>query len=148
MDEIDGGHVTHYDQVDGATDDILSINDLSKVRMELVEVQTKWYDIGLDLGLPVNTLDTIQQECQDTTECLRRMLFEWLKTPTLQHSWKNLIDVLQNKVINEGALAASIAQKYGMIQTSPSPTLERTPPPVQLNQCISAGKQVQKHQLL
>jgi hypothetical protein len=131
LEEIDGVHTAHGDHIDSVADDLLSADDLAKVRMELVEVQTKWYDIGLDLGLPVNTLETIKQECQDTPECLRKMLLEWLKMIDLQPSWKTLIDVLQNKVINEGALAVTIAKKYGIIQTSPSPTLEHTPPPFQ-----------------
>ena len=58
------------------------------------------------------------------------MLLEWLKMIDLQPSWKNLIDVLQNKVINEGALAVTIAKKYGITQTSSSPTHELTPPPI------------------
>ena len=131
LEETDGVHFAHGDHIDGVADNPLSADDLAKVRMELVDVQTRWYDIGLDLGLPVNTLETIRQECQDTAECLRKMLHEWLKTIDLQPSWNTLIDVLQNKVINEGALAVTIAKKYGIIQTSPSPTHELTPPPIQ-----------------
>ena len=130
LEETDGVHFAHGDHIDGVADDPLSADDLAKVRMELVDVQTKWYDIGLDLGLPVSTLETIRQECQDTAECLRKMLLEWLKMIDLQPSWKNLIDVLQNKVINEGALAVTIARKYSIIQTSTSPTHELTPPPI------------------
>ncbi len=131
LEETDGVHTAHGDHIDGVADDPLSADDLAKVRMELVEVQTKWYDIGLDLGLPVNTLETIKQECQDTPECLRKMLFEWLKMIDLQPSWKSLIDVLQNKVINEGALAVTIAKKFGIMEISPLPTPELTPPPFQ-----------------
>ena len=125
LEETDGAHTANHDQVDGAS---LSLDDLSKVRTELFEVQVKWYDIGLDLGLPVNTLETIKQECQDIGECLRRMIHEWLKAIDLQPTWRKLIDVLQNKVVNEGALAAMIAEKYNVslislpISQSHSPT--------------------------
>ena len=129
LEETDGTHIVHRDQVDGVADDPLSPDDLAKVRMELVQVQTKWYDIGLDLGLPVNILETIKQESQDITECLRSMLLEWLKMTALKPNWKKLIDVLQNKVINEGALAVAIENKYGVNQISQSPTLELTSSP-------------------
>lgn len=134
VEETDGIHILHHDQVDGVSDEILSLDDLSKVRNELHEVRARWYDIGLELGLPVSTLDTIKQECQDNTECLRRILQEWLKMIDSQPSWRTLINVLQSKVINEGALAMMIAEKYGIILTSSSPTMElssNTPPPFQ-----------------
>ena len=132
VEETDGVHIIQHDQVDGVSDETLSLNDLSIVRSELHEVRAKWYDIGLDLGLPVSTLDTILQQCQDNTECLRRMVQEWLKTTDPQPSWRTLINVLQNKVINEGALAITIAENSGVILTSSSSITKLrlpTPPP-------------------
>ena len=136
LEETDGVYIAHQNQVNGLSDEPLLLDDLSKVRTELFEVQTKWYDIGLDLGLPVSTLETIKQECQDIPECLRKMIQEWLKMIDPQPSWRKLIDVLQNKVINEGALAVAIAEKYGIIPRASSPTVELgspTPPSIQPN---------------
>ena len=137
FEEADGVHPGHHNHVNSLSDEPLSPDDLSKVRTELYDVQTKWYDIGLDLGLPVSTLETIKQECSDKIpECLRRMLLEWLKMIDLQPSWRKLIDILQNKVVNEGALAVAIAEKYGMILRVSPPAVELgslTLPPIPLN---------------
>ena len=117
------------DKIISPLDQPLSTDDLSKVRGELFQVQVKWYDIGLDLGLPVNTLETIRQECQDLGECLRKMILEWLKAVDLQPTWRKLVDVLQNRVINEGVLAIKITQDYNI----PSPTLSASPTPIKSN---------------
>lgn len=116
----------------------LSTDNLQAVRSELFEAQLKWYDIGLELGLPWHTLEKITQECQDTGECLRKMILEWLRAIDLKPTWRSLLNVLQRKVINEGALAVRVMETHGLISTplpnhSPSPTPSQPTEPSQLH---------------
>ena len=55
------------------------IDDLQDVRSKLMEVETKWRDIGLELGLRDPQLETIHQaNHHDVTSCFTAMLRQWL----------------------------------------------------------------------
>ena len=89
----------------------LSVNDLSVVIKELNNTRAKWYDIGLQLCMNVDTLDAIQEQYDDPSHCLRETLTTWLKTcpsPT----WKNIVYALRSITIGEVRLAADLEQKY------------------------------------
>ena len=49
----------------------LSEEDLLNVMEELADVSTKWYNIGLKLGMSVGTLDGIKTDHSNTCDCLR-----------------------------------------------------------------------------
>lgn len=88
----------------------LSKNDLVTVRGALLPAAIKWYDIGLELLIPPDTLDTIQSDKNDKSSlCLREMLKICLdKKPT----WKMLIDALRTPAVNDQSLADDLTQKY------------------------------------
>lgn len=67
----------------------LSIKHLSRVRAELFDYRDKWYDIGVEFGLPRDKLDNIKEQAsnKDARECLLRMLIEWLRAQELKPSW-------------------------------------------------------------
>ena len=59
----------------------------------LQEIQSRWYDIGLELSVPVNTIDsrkTGEEKCRD-------VLRMWLENGSPQYpvEWGSLVKVLQ-----------------------------------------------------
>ena len=86
---------------------------LGVVREELFKARTKWYDIGLALKVPVNTLDSIKLDVQfgDHSDKLRETLKVWLKTAA-EPSWQDVVGILKRPVVGEPKLASDIEAKY------------------------------------
>ena len=75
---------------------------------ELFPVRTKWYDIGLMLGVRMDILDNIRQsETYDVGRCLRMMLGY---APGL--TWKRIVDALKSVAVSEERLAITLSEKY------------------------------------
>ena len=90
----------------------LSTSDLSKVRNEILFAAAKWYDIGLELGMTADYLDTIKKATNDPQDCLRELLRRWLSGVDPLPSWKALIAALRTPAVNYPALASEIEQKH------------------------------------
>ena len=93
---------------------ILSVNDLSIVLTELHPARSKWYNIGLQLLVPVPDLQRIESEYKnDHGTCLRQMLIKWLEMETA--TWETLIEALKSPIVQGDenmALAANLQKKY------------------------------------
>ena len=97
----------------------LTIKDLGLVRMDTFEARLKWYDVGLDLGIPVHELDLIQLEHRGKTmDCHRAMLKCWLNAGE-NTTWAALIEVLRNNVVRENSLAQMLEEKLGPLSRKP-----------------------------
>ena len=84
----------------------LTIDDLKEVRDLLFDVRRKWYDIGIELDVKVDELDTIKADCDDVAnKCLTELLIKWLKRIKPQPTWKALEQALRSKAVNEQELA-------------------------------------------
>ena len=90
----------------------LTTSDLSKVRNEVFSAAAKWYDIGLELGVSADDLDTIKKANDDPKECLREMLRQWLSKVDLEPTWEALIAALRIPAVNYPALANEIKLKF------------------------------------
>ena len=90
----------------------LTTSDLSKVRNEVFSAAAKWYDIGLELGVSADDLDTIKKANDDPKECLREMLRQWLPKVDPQPSWEALVAALRIPAVNYATLAHEIELKY------------------------------------
>ena len=78
---------------------------------ELNDVRAKWYNIGVQLGVSVGTLDAIKNQClNEPFDCLRETLTKWLKTCLSPPTWPNVVDALS--VVGEARLAAELEHKY------------------------------------
>ena len=101
----------------------LGLNDLAEVVNEVFNARAKWYDIGLNLGVPVGTLNAIRVQYRDNPQdCLREVLMVWLKAVDPQPTWKALVDALQSKAVDEGRLAKElVAKKCLKLDTEPVP---------------------------
>ena len=89
--------------------------DLQK---ELDEVEHRWYQLGVLLGLPVHTLDGYQENYDDLGDRLREMLQEWLKKGYTEEyevpSWQVLVDAVEHSAGGENPkLAGELAKKRG-----------------------------------
>ena len=89
---------------------MLTLSDLGAVLTELYCVRDKWYNIGLQLNVPVAELQRIESEHKGNyTTCLRQMLIKWLESG--QANWKSLCDALHNPIVL-AALANTLMKKY------------------------------------
>ena len=80
---------------------------------ELNTICAKWYNIGMQLRVNVDTLDAIKHDNQNNSSvCLRETLKTWLKTCPQNPTWNNIIDVLGSSVVGEGRLALYLEGKY------------------------------------
>ena len=90
----------------------LGLNDLAEVVNEVFDARAKWYDIGLNLKVPVSTLETIRAQYRDNPQdCLREMLMVWLKMDP-QPTWKALVDALRRRMVGEARLADVLEAKW------------------------------------
>ena len=89
----------------------LNVDDLYTVWDAVYDVQSKCYDIGIMLKVPVGTLGSIRAEYSKSSDQLREILTVWLKTAT-QRTWQTLADALKSRIVGEPKLASDIEAKY------------------------------------
>ena len=115
----------------------LSTSDLSNVRNEVTFAAARWYDIGLELGMTADYLDTIKKANDDPQVCLREMLRHWLLS---EPSWEALITALRSPAIEYSALAGEIEKKYrntAIVSAVPHEhPVSTVPDPVDTNQSV------------
>ena len=86
-------------------------NDLGLLLEELLDVQTKWYNLGLQLNFTVSTQDRIETQFTDPRDRLLEMLKTWLNSG-YNPSWKTLTDALRSRNVGESQLAGLLEAKY------------------------------------
>ena len=95
---------------------ILTEGDIASVLRALWEGRTRWYNLGLELGIPLRTLDAIQQANRYVTDdCFRAALITWLRSLELHPSWRSLTRALRADHVGLGELADQI--KHTLKQT-------------------------------
>ena len=83
--------------------DLLTIKDLNRVLNGTWDARSKWYKVGLGLGIPAATLDTIELNKQKGEDCYTEMLKQWLEESN--RTWSALTDVLRSPSVGMDALA-------------------------------------------
>ena len=80
---------------------MLCLGDLKWLVEELYPVQSKWYDLGLQLEIPPGSLDAIKKDNPETSTAFREMLKQWLtgKEPSLEKLSEALQKVSQETVL-------------------------------------------------
>lgn len=91
----------------------LELQVLADVQRFLNDVEYKWYDIGLQLGLDPAKLECIKQSGKSNAECLLSMIQLWLKGVEPEPTWAGLCRVLEGRVVREQDLAAAIRKEKG-----------------------------------
>ena len=88
----------------------LTLDDLGLLLDELLNVQTKWYYLGLQLKVRVEILDRIREQFSDPRDQLQEMLKTWLTTSD-STSWKSLTDALRSRSVGASQLANDLEAK-------------------------------------
>ena len=86
----------------------LTIDNLNDVMVSAWEARVEWYNIGLDLLISPDDLDTINADHRDTNSRYREMLEVWLRTK-LHPSWKKLAKALRSPIVGYEDLAENVA---------------------------------------
>ena len=94
---------------------MLTLNDLHLLRGELMDVGTKWYYLGVELGVGFNTLDRIRAQLHQPRDQLLEMLKFWL-TNSDNTSWKTLTDALRSQSVGASQLASLLETKYCLVK--------------------------------
>ena len=81
------------------------MKDLKQVRGLLFKARDKWYNIGIELEIDVETLNIINNKFDDPGDKLVHMLQVWLKQFDPQPTWKTLAKALMAEAINEVPIA-------------------------------------------
>ena len=92
--------------------EFLGPDDLCDVLEAIFTVKHKWYYIGLKLRIPHHTLDDIETNKANTTDCLTEMLKRWLSSTSPPPTWSGIIQALSSVSVGEKRLAEGIKKKY------------------------------------
>ena len=89
------------------------LDNLSLVLNLVLDVSTKWLDLGLQLGVKERELKCIEQDYGHlgAQTCLREMLSVWLR---MLPSWEGLLSSLSHPSVGNPALAVKIRKEVGM----------------------------------
>lgn len=89
--------------------------DLRNVINELGSTVSKWFQIGIQLGVSETRLHQIEADHRTADRCLSEVIIFWLNGNTnADVSWESLIGALKASVVSEKGLAKSLIQKYGV----------------------------------
>ena len=105
-------YLDHYSTIPTIPATSLGVSDLSCVREELLDVSTKWFDIGLKLKLSVGILERVRDQYPDPSTSLREMLLHWLKTVDPPPTWEGLACALESRTVGEPRRAEQLRTKY------------------------------------
>ena len=95
--------------------------DETMLRKELAKVQTKWFEIGIQLGIEGSKLKTFECDYPSTSRRMIETVSYWFGMNTnVPVSWESVITVLNDPLVDESGLAKQIQEKYctmkGMFQ--------------------------------
>ena len=86
--------------------------DLKSLHCELHPVCDKWFPLGVQLQVPIESLRSIQRENLPMTERLLEMLTVWLKFTNPPPTWNILTEALESPPVGERLLAQHVRNKY------------------------------------
>ena len=91
----------------------VSLRDLGTVLEETFAARSKWYYIGLKLGVEVSELDAIKiDNAEAVKDCYLEMLKCWLKGVAPEPTWAALAEALASDMVDEGGLAEKLKSRY------------------------------------
>ena len=92
----------------------LRIGDPKTVRAAIWDARAKWYNLGIELDIPVGTLDAIKlANFHQPDDCVTAMIKEWLQSPAeLKCTWKALVEAIKSPIVDNPSLALEIEKKY------------------------------------
>ena len=85
--------------------DVLNAEHLTAVRSKIWGARTKWYDIGLELGIDPGTLYAIKCNNDNIEDRFREMLWKWLNKVNPQPTKTQLAKALESPSVGHDHLA-------------------------------------------
>ena len=85
---------------------MLCLGDLKWLVEKLYPVQPKWYELGLQLGISLGSLDEIKKDNPETSAAFREMLNQWVNGK--EASLEKLSGALQTKSVGQDRLGLDI----------------------------------------
>ena len=76
------------------------------------EARDEWYNIGTELNLSVQLLETIKLKHFSDRDSLKEMCSEWLRRIDLHPSWAALTMALESHFVQKTHLAQELRDKY------------------------------------
>ena len=89
-----------------------SLKGLGTVLKESFAARSKWYYIGLELGVEASELDAIKKDNPEVKDCYLEALKCWLKSVAPKPTWAALAEALASDMVDEGGLAEKLREKY------------------------------------
>ena len=86
--------------------------DLKCLCHELYLTSNKWFSLGIQLQVPIETLKCIRMKNLTMTECMPEMLADWLKCTDPYPTWDILAEALESPAVGERRLAQQLRDKY------------------------------------
>ena len=93
----------------------LTLDDLGQVMEEVLDVSAQWYDLGLQLKMRPQLLDSIRENFHRYRDRLLEVLKTWLTTSE-NTSWKALSDALRSRSVGARQLAGDLERKYCLVE--------------------------------
>ncbi len=84
---------------------------MQDVFSQLVEAAKDWFNLGLSLGIKVNTLEGIESNKNSDRDRLREMLTHWLRCSP-SRIWSDICNSLRSDTVKQIILADTIEKKY------------------------------------
>ena len=109
--------------------------DLKSLHCVLHPVSDKWFSLGVQLQVPMDTLRCIRRENLPMTERLLEMLTVWLKCTNPPPTWNILTEALESPPVGERLLAQQLRDKYCSQSEGEVTQGCRLSPPVALPTC-------------
>ena len=88
----------------------LCIEDLQDIFSLLIKAAKDWFELGLALGIKVDTLEAIDSNKNSNKAHLREMLTHWLRSSP-SRTWSDICNGLRSDTVQQDNLADIIEEK-------------------------------------
>ncbi len=95
----------------------------------MFEARVKWYEIGLSLRVPLDTLETIEAENRSVDNSFRKVIKYWLQQEDTERTWTVLAKVLKGKMVGRADIGNTLVGQSLNKKGSPN-TREQPAPPL------------------
>ena len=72
------------------------------------ETPTKWYEVGIQLKIKIETLEAFKELSKDHNQLYSKVFYQWVKDEKVPYTWNTIISVL--KKIGEIKTATTIKE--------------------------------------
>ncbi len=78
----------------------------------MVKVETKWFRIGIQLGIPRSTLEKFKKDEDDPLSAVVNYFLKGNVKKLSPISWKSIVAALESEYVGESGIAEQIIEEY------------------------------------